>query len=189
MAEPFNPEAHPQLIDLGQRLQALSGDAAYKAGRQYLAKGAVSAPTVMGATANQCARYCATDADCTGTGSLCIQTLSDGAGGEIPGVRLCSRACNPVRQTGCAPGLMCNIYQEAAGAMRFLTDCTGPVGTGRDAAACTLDSECAAGYACISNMCLHWCNVATDEGCSGFEICSGLTPRVVLGGVEYGVCF
>lgn len=51
MAEPFNPEAHPQLIDLGQRLRALAGDAAYKAGRQYLAKGAVRAPTVMGATA------------------------------------------------------------------------------------------------------------------------------------------
>lgn len=144
--------------------------------------------TVAGRSARQCSRYCSTDAQCTGTGSICIHTLGDGMGGTIPGVRLCSRACNPIRQTGCAPGLMCNIYQESAAPMRFLTDCTGPVGTGSRGSFCAADSDCAAGNACVSNMCLHWCNVATDEGCTGFEICSSLTPRVVLGGVEYGVC-
>lgn len=33
---PFDPATLPQLTSLGQRLQQLAGDAAYKAGRDYL---------------------------------------------------------------------------------------------------------------------------------------------------------
>lgn len=38
---PFDPATLPQLRSLGQRLQQLAGDAAYKAGRDYLRKGHV----------------------------------------------------------------------------------------------------------------------------------------------------
>jgi hypothetical protein len=37
----FDPAAHPPLTDLGDRLRDLAGDAAYKAGRDYLRKGRV----------------------------------------------------------------------------------------------------------------------------------------------------
>ena len=37
----FDPAAHLPLTDLGSRLRDLAGDAAYKAGRDYLRKGRV----------------------------------------------------------------------------------------------------------------------------------------------------
>ena len=42
----FDPAAHPPLSDLGERLRELAGDAAYKAGRDYLRKGRVQDGTV-----------------------------------------------------------------------------------------------------------------------------------------------
>ena len=42
----FDPVAHPPLTDLGGRLRELAGDAAYKAGRDYLRKGRVQDATV-----------------------------------------------------------------------------------------------------------------------------------------------
>jgi hypothetical protein len=138
--------------------------------------------------AAQCARYCASDATCVGTGSLCLTTLSDGAGGSIPGVTLCTRACDPIDQTGCASGLSCTVLRETAGAMRGLTDCAGPVGIGTTFSSCEDDTDCAAGYACAGGSCTHWCNVATDDGCGLFEICIGFVDPVVIGGVEYGLC-
>src|SRR5436309_13058782 len=47
----FAPSAHPALTDLNSRLRDLAGDAAYKAGLDYLRKGAVKAGTVAGTTA------------------------------------------------------------------------------------------------------------------------------------------
>jgi hypothetical protein len=38
---PFDPTAHPPLTQLGDRLRELAGDAAYRAGRDYLRKGSV----------------------------------------------------------------------------------------------------------------------------------------------------
>jgi hypothetical protein len=148
----------------------------------------VNLSVVASRSITQCARYCGTDSDCMGAGSLCLHALDDGMGGAIPGVRICTRACNPVRQTGCATGLMCNVYRESIGSMRFLTDCTGPAGTRTRGQSCTQDIDCAPGLACISSRCYRWCDVATNEGCLGAELCSPLTPRAVVGGTEYGVC-
>lgn len=47
----FDPAAHPPLTDLGERLRELAGDAAYKAGRDYLRKGRVQDATVAVTTA------------------------------------------------------------------------------------------------------------------------------------------
>lgn len=48
---PFDPAAHPPLTDLGGRLRELAGDAAYKAGRDYLRKGRVQDAAVAETTA------------------------------------------------------------------------------------------------------------------------------------------
>ena len=48
---PFDPAAHPTLTDLGERLRELAGDAAYKAGRDYLRKGRIQDATVAGTSA------------------------------------------------------------------------------------------------------------------------------------------
>jgi hypothetical protein len=47
----FDPAAHPPLADLGERLRELAGDAAYKAGRDYLRKGRVQDAAVAEAAA------------------------------------------------------------------------------------------------------------------------------------------
>ena len=144
-----------------------------------------------GTAATLCLRHCTTDANCTGggsAGSICLLTLNDGMGGDIPGVTLCTRACDPVNQTGCPTAATCSIYQESAGAMRYLTHCSAPFGAGRAGAFCADDSGCARGFACLANTCYHWCRVATGSGCSGLERCTSLAPAAIVGGVEYGVC-
>lgn len=135
-------------------------------------------------TGQMCSRMCAGDADCVG-GGFCLN--------EIPGVvRLCTRACNPVSQTGCAPGLLCTIFNDAAGG-RYVTDCTGPAGLGTQDDFCSTEADCAPGYACLDvdgfgPTCNHWCNAVTGAGCGAFYTCYGFTSPVVVGGVEYGVC-
>ncbi|HLN64859.1 MAG TPA: SWIM zinc finger family protein, partial [Symbiobacteriaceae bacterium] len=47
----FNPGAHPKLAELSERLRELAGDAAFKAGRDYLKKGLVKQGVVAGTTA------------------------------------------------------------------------------------------------------------------------------------------
>ena len=138
-------------------------------------------------TVSMCSRICATDTDC-GAGSLCIHTIGDGAGGTVPGLKFCSRACSPAPSAGCPAGLACTLFQETAAPMRVFTDCGGPVGTGTQFAPCTDESDCAAGYGCFDtgagNECLAWCRVASPT-CAGGLSCLGVA---VVDGVEWGAC-
>lgn len=142
-----------------------------------------------GTPASMCSHMCATDSGCGG--GLCIHTLDDGTGGTIPGLTLCSRPCDPVNQTGCAAGLFCNLFQEAAGGMRLFTDCTGPAGGGTQYTPCATDAECAAGFACIDGgfgpECSHWCRYPGGS-CPSGALCTGFTTPIVISGVTYGVC-
>ncbi|AKF07246.1 hypothetical protein [Sandaracinus amylolyticus] len=135
-----------------------------------------------------CTRYCASDADCSGIGSLCLGAIDDGSGGERADVRLCTRSCDPIDGTGCSPQTTCHVFRESEGAMRFLTDCSGPIGGGRSYDLCGDDGDCARNYACVSGRCRRWCLVATDEGCAFDEICVSPSPTIILGGVQYGFC-
>jgi hypothetical protein len=127
-------------------------------------------------------------------GGLCFYTLDDGSGGSIPGVTLCTRACDPVGQTGCRTGAYCDIFQETAGAMRYFTDCTAPpMGSGGQGAACADVNQCLSGYTCADPgtglQCMKWCNRSTMTGCTGLRTCIGFSPAIIAGGTEYGVCF
>lgn len=145
-----------------------------------------SASTTM--PGNMCARMCSTDADCE-SGALCLHTISDGAGGSVPGLELCTRNCTPAPHSGCAPGLACGLFQESGGMRRVFTDCSGPVGTGRQGATCTDDTDCAAGYGCFTTVgtrreCLQWCRVASPS-CPFGTTCIGVA---IVRGVEWGAC-
>lgn len=140
---------------------------------------------------NMCSRVCNTDADCA-SGAVCIHTIDDGLGGSVPGLRFCSRVCTPSPSSGCAPGLACSIYRESMGAMRYFTDCAGPVGAGRQGAACVDDADCAAGFGCADPgtglQCLSWCRVVGGS-CPLGTTCLGLgPPAAIVGGVEWGLC-
>src|SRR6476620_7085127 len=47
----FDPGAHPRLVGLSGELRQLAGDAAFRAGQDYLRKGLVAQGTVAGSTA------------------------------------------------------------------------------------------------------------------------------------------
>ncbi|MFO0715122.1 MAG: hypothetical protein U0353_35115 [Sandaracinus sp.] len=149
--------------------------------------GCVNFSSDAAAPGNMCARVCATDADCA-SGALCIHTIGDGLGGEVPGLRFCSRPCTPAPSAGCAPGLACTLFQESTGAMRIFTDCAGPVGSGRQDAPCVDETDCAAGFGCfntgLGNACLSWCRVASPS-CPVGTTCQSVG---IAGGVEWGAC-
>lgn len=144
-----------------------------------------------GSAVSQCSRFCGTDADCAGEGAICIYTLDDGTGGSIPGVRVCSRGCDPVTSAGCSSSASCQIYQENTGERRFFTDCTAPAGPGGQGASCTTEAECRRGFACAGTpgTCLRYCTApGTTSGCGAFEACFGFTTPLRVGSTEYGVC-
>lgn len=139
-----------------------------------------------------CHRFCASDADCSGPGSVCILTLGDGMGGTVPDVTLCTMSCDPVDNTACPTLTACTIFRESDGAMRFLTHCRG-AGMAGQGAACADDIDCQAGYGCVgpaggATVCRHWCRVATGAGCPAGTACQSLATPAIIGGVEYGVC-
>jgi hypothetical protein len=144
-----------------------------------------SSPTAPG---NMCSRVCNSDADCA-SGAICIHTIDDGLSGSVPGLRFCSRVCTPSPSAGCAPNLACSIYREGTGLMRHFSDCAGPVGTGRQGAACVDDTDCAAGFGCANPgtglQCLSWCRVASSS-CPLGTTCLGF--GAIVSGVEWGLC-
>ncbi len=137
-------------------------------------------------TTNVCSHFCSSDADCSG--GLCLITLDDGSGGALPGVTLCTHVCDPVTQTGCPAAAYCGVFQETTGAMRPLTDCATPVGTGGQGATCFDDTDCRAGFGCVGGACLHWCRYPAGTGCTGGLICYGFSTPIIIRGQQYGVC-
>lgn len=132
-----------------------------------------------------CGRFCASDSGCSG-GALCIIQLDDGTGAPIPGVTLCTNACDPVYGDGCPLGIACTIYQETAAPMRYFTGCR-PEGTGLAGDPCTNEEDCAGGHFCANSQCYQYC--VDDFDCPGVELCEPFSPAVTIGGVSYGYCF
>lgn len=146
-----------------------------------------------GAPASMCTHVCASDADCGG--GLCIIQLDDGTGAAVPGLTLCTHPCNAATGLGCPSGTVCTFFSETAGAMRTFTDCTAPTtGTGEDMTCSTTSPTCSPDRYCIDTgdglgpACHHWCNTATNAGCTVGHSCLGFTTPIVVNGVTYGVC-
>lgn len=133
-----------------------------------------------------CARFCAQDSQCTGTGSRCVNELSNGT--TPLGVSVCSNACDPYGQTGCPTGMGCLAYNEAAG---DFTDCAymGVKGIGQ---ACTSSTECAGGSMCVTSngasTCRAICVVGNSSTCAVNHQCVGFTNPITVGNVTYGAC-
>src|SRR5262245_34863194 len=56
MAAAFEPANHAALLALGETLQGLAGDSAYRAGRDYLRKGMIQNATIAGSVARAAVR-------------------------------------------------------------------------------------------------------------------------------------
>lgn len=143
--------------------------------------------TLISSSKSVCSKYCDTDAQCGG--GLCALTLNDGSGGMVPGIKLCSDACDPTSAAGCPAGLNlgCQIGQTEAG-VTFAV-CSG-AGAGTQGTTCTDEEDCAPGYGCFNTgttQCLKWCKPPNGT-CPAGASCLSFNPAVYLGGVEYGVC-
>lgn len=142
-------------------------------------------------TTPTCGEFCATDAQCTAPGGLCVVKLNDGSGNEIPGVTLCSENCDPTTNVGCVSGTGCTFGQEQAGQMRFFTACRES-GAKTQGQTCTTNAECAPGYGCINTgttQCMKYCKVGTT--CANGMSCSAVSiggVDIVIGGIQYGIC-
>lgn len=145
-----------------------------------------------GPAVNMCNRFCNLDSECAG--GICFYTLNDGMGGSIPGVTICTTACDPIRLTGCPAGSACTIFQESMGAMRYFTDCTAPFGAGGQGAPCTDQANCRGGTSCFGmpGTCLTWCDrpgtIGAAGGCRLGEACYGFMTPIRVGATTYGVC-
>jgi hypothetical protein len=153
----------------------------------------VGASSVSG----QCLKFCDGDADCSAFGGVCEVTLSSGPGSttSIPGVTLCAPNCDPLHATGCPSGAACGLGLNQMDGVWF--GVCGPSGTKTQGAACTVTApDCSPGYTCIDPgtgpSCLKFCNALVGT-CPGGMTCIALQgpsmEQIIIGGVEYGVCF
>ena len=135
-----------------------------------------------------CMKYCGGDGNCAGLGSRCVNTILDLQGDPIPGVKVCSNACDPLDQTGCPNGLGCLPFDLAGG---DITDCDD-MGTRADGQSCSRDNDCRIGSVCVSTagggaVCRSMCEVGVTFCGSGLT-CVGFVDVIVLGGSEIGAC-
>ncbi len=144
----------------------------------------------VGTDVRACYRFCRDHSGCFGPGSLCVVAVSSG-GTPLPGVTLCSLSCDLVSGSGCPAGTGCKLWQEPGGERRFLTDCSGEVGTGRTGMPCARERDCAPGFFCpvpTISQCVQFC--ALPGGfCEGGYTCRRFHEPVVVGSQEYGYCY
>jgi hypothetical protein len=154
-------------------------------------------------TTSQCYEFCAGDSDCLLLqGGLCvIQIVYGDPPMDVPGVKVCSKACDPLVSSGCPTAFGCHVYQEESPGTRFFTHCL-PSGGGGQEATCAADEDCQVNYSCVNTglatnpiRCLKNCIVdpggGVGTGCSGLAgtACVGFTNAPTINGNEYGVCW
>lgn len=137
-----------------------------------------------------CARFCESDAQCDGQGSVCALGLTG-----VDDVSLCSQNCDLVSSSGCAiAGTKCGAgYDDAA--QRNFTVCVG-AGTGTAQAICNNETnQCAPGFECLRTnettetyRCFKWCSTAAPGCPDGLTCQTDFDPPLTVGNVTYGVC-
>ena len=146
------------------------------------------------ASTSTCAKFCDSDADCTGPGGLCIIGLNDANMNVIPGVTLCTENCDPTTSIGCpVAGTSCEVVQENGGQMRVLTHCIGS-GAGQQGDTCVSSADCAPKFNCFNTTnpmavkCLKNCKASAPNGCPAGTSCKFFATPELIGGEEYGAC-
>ena len=136
-----------------------------------------------------CHSFCEDDMDCQGGGGKCLMQLGDGNGGQYDQL-FCSDNCDPPSSQGCSePNSKCEIGMTDMNV--GFTVCAG-AGSGTQGQACTDPNDCAAGFSCVTiddmEQCARYCNMGQPQ-CMGVEQCLGFSTPLMIGSIEYGVCF
>lgn len=141
---------------------------------------------------SRCKRFCGPDAGCHGGGgSHCFAVYSGGT--PVANTKYCTANCDPMASSpaGCPAGWQCFALYNS-GASQAYSECAspGPQGVGDscdDAADCAKDLTCV--FFNTAGQCLPECRkTAPASGCPGGKTCFSYTPKVQLGGIEYGYC-
>ena len=139
---------------------------------------------VLDNSAGRCQSFCDTDAECQLPGGRCVFDLSD-----TQGTKACSENCDPVTSQGCTfAGQRCTAgFDETdTGFTLCMT-----AGAGTQGSACSAESDCAAGYSCVTvnnqQACRQWCTVGSTCLTQCIQAAE-FTPPLVIGTVSYGVC-
>jgi hypothetical protein len=131
-----------------------------------------------------CMQFCDANSDCSS--NHCETGWLEGNLPEMLG--LCSDGCTLVDAEGCPAGANCAALAKSG---EVVTSQCGPAGTGRVGDACTDFRDCRPGRMCVgqegARVCKRWCSIV-DPVCGGGNSCKTTTPKVVLKGIEYGVC-
>lgn len=127
-----------------------------------------------------CRPYCSSDGSkCAQAGTGNCVHLNDSSSSPIPNLLVCRLDCTLDNATSCGGGAG-NCGPDDSGG----TDCF-PAGGSKTCSSST-PFACQAGYVCLtSNVCKKWCKAGSN--CSS-GACGSLSPAVLVGGQEYGVC-
>ena len=121
----------------------------------------------------------------------CVQVKSGTPATAIPNFSVCRVACDLRDVSACggttAAGTgVCQVDGNG------LTDCAMG-GTRTVGQSCTPTDECGPGLVCAltgtatTGACRKWCRVGKTD-CGGTTTCSGFQTKVIVAGVEHGVC-
>lgn len=114
-----------------------------------------------------CHQYCcpmdpAADSLCRTTGQTCRTTFT----GTDVGFCSFPDDCDPVALTGCDTGRAC--YPGPDGTFQ----CAAPGDSAEGDMGCMFTNDCAAGLACLSNVCRRLCDTESGDGCGASQTCS-----------------
>jgi hypothetical protein len=144
----------------------------------------------LGCFGGVCKTYCQTDSDCPAVGGIsrCAQTTWGDETGDISGVKVCDRICDPVNpQNPRSPLLACPAGFECDSSSTGVSGCleSGSVPGG---SSCAKDGDCLPGYYCNSpdNLCRKFCWTQTD--CPAGTTCSPFSPLQYAGTFEVYAC-
>ena len=150
------------------------------------APGLICLTESCGNNLGRCYKHCTTTDQCDGT--ICQIPILDSHSNDT-GFKTCDvppHACDPVNNTGC-PDPAFNCYLTSASLT--LCDCPGTTAGGKNGDPCTIYTDCAPGYVCVSGgggvaaaHCRFACSVASPA-------CSAGTSCIPTGtGAQYGYC-
>jgi hypothetical protein len=143
----------------------------------------------LGCFGGTCKRYCNSASDCPAVAGLqnCVQTTWSDDNTNIPGVKVCSRICDPAHpQSPTAPLLACPTGFSCQASSTGLSYClqSTPLPSG---STCTTAVDCMPGYYCtVGGECNKYCLGNAD--CPSGKTCVAFTTTTLAGTYSVGYC-
>jgi hypothetical protein len=136
-----------------------------------------------------CQRYCNSNSDCPSVAGLqsCEATYWSDVDTVIPGVKICTRICDPAHpQNPTAPLLSCPAGFGCESTSDGISYCykTSPLPAG---STCSDSADCSPGYYCaVKGACNKYC--LTNADCTGGLTCRPATSTSKAGTFSVGYC-